>query len=162
MNTSASAAVLTALQKRGWRLGVAESLTGGAVCADLVSVPGASVVLLGGVVAYATPVKRLLLGVDAELLERHGPVHSAVALQMAEGIRHAVASDGTPAEVGISTTGVAGPGPSDGHPPGTVHVGIVTPVGARTEEFHFAGDRAEIRRQTVNGALEALLRTLAE
>lgn len=124
--------------------------------------PGASAVLLGGVVAYATPVKHLLLGVDADLLERHGPVHSSVALQMAEGIRHAVAVDGTSAEVGISTTGVAGPGATDGHPVGTVHVGIVTPGGARTEAFHFTGDRSEIRQQSVRGVLDVLLRVLEE
>lgn len=162
MNGSAASAVLTALERRGWRLGVAESLTGGAVCAELVSVPGASSVLLGGVVAYATPVKHALLGVDAELLAQEGPVHPAVALQMAEGVRHAVGIDDRPAEVGISTTGVAGPASADGHPVGTVHIGIVTPDGARTEEFRFAGDREEIRRQSVDGALNALRAMLEE
>ena len=81
-----SAAVLAALGRRGWTLGIAESLTGGALCADVVAIPGASAVLLGGVVAYATPVKATVLGVDAALLAAHGPVHPQVSLQMADGV----------------------------------------------------------------------------
>ena len=69
MSEERAAAVLAALTRRGWTVGVAESLTGGALCAELVSVPGASAALLGGVVAYATPVKSTVLGVDADLLK---------------------------------------------------------------------------------------------
>lgn len=150
--------VVGALRARGWTLGVAESLTGGAVCAALVAVPGASVVLLGGVVAYATPVKHSLLGVDAELLATQGPVHPEVARQMAEGVRHAVAVDGRSADVGISTTGIAGPQSPDGQSVGTVHLGVVTPEGTRTEAFVFDGDRAAVRAQSV----AMLVRMLAE
>ena len=144
-----SAAVLAALGRRGWTLGIAESLTGGALCADVVAIPGASAVLLGGVVAYATPVKATVLGVDAALLAAHGPVHPQVALQMADGVRDVVGVGGAPADVGVSTTGIAGPDSPDGQPVGTVHIGVVTPVASRTTAFHFSGDRDGIRAQAV-------------
>lgn len=151
-----------ALRDRGWTLGIAESLTGGAVAAEFVTVPGSSAVLLGGVVAYATPVKHTLLGVDAGLLAEHGPVHPQVALQMADGVRTAVAVDGRAADVGISTTGIAGPDSPDGQPVGTVHIGVATPSGALTKAFLFAGDRAAIRAQSVQTAFSLLLETLRE
>ncbi len=159
---SAASAVIHGLEARGWTLGVAESLTGGALSAELVSVPGASAVLLGGVVAYATPVKHTLLRVDADLLAEHGPVHPEVARQMAEGVRVAVAVDGRGADVGISTTGIAGPDSPDGQPVGTVHVAAVTPQGALRRSYCFAGDRPEIRRQSVDAALATLLELLGE
>ena len=159
---SSAAAVLTALERRGWTLGVAESLTGGSVSAALVAVPGASSVLWGGVVAYATPVKHSLLGVDADLLARHGAVHPTVALQMADGVRRAVSIDGVDAHVGISTTGIAGPDSPDGQPVGTVHVGVVTPETSRTVEFRFDGDRAQIRSAAVDAVLLTLRDVLGE
>lgn len=162
MSGSGAAAVLSALKQRGWTLGVAESLTGGAMCAEIVSIPGASTVLLGGVVAYATPVKASVLGVDAALLAAHGPVHPQVALQMADRVRGVVRVDGEPAHVGVSTTGIAGPDSPDGQPVGTVHVGVVTPTTSRTTEFHFSGERNSIRVQAVAAALEVLLEVLAE
>lgn len=162
MSEERAAAVLAALTRRGWTVGVAESLTGGALCAELVSVPGASAALLGGVVAYATPVKSTVLGVDADLLAVHGPVHPEVAAQMADGVRRVVSVVGRPADVGVSTTGIAGPDSPDGQPVGTVHVGVATPQGARTMAFRFDGDRALIRSQTVAAALEAMLELLEE
>lgn len=154
---SAAADLVGALRARGWSLGVAESLTGGAVASEIVSVPGASAVLRGAVVAYATPVKRTLLGVDADLLAAHGPVHPDVAVQMAEGVRRTVAVDGRPADVGISTTGIAGPDSPDGQPVGTVHIGVATPNGSRSSSHAFSGGRAEIRRQAVEAALALAL-----
>ncbi|WP_025103226.1 CinA family protein [Microbacterium paraoxydans] len=162
MNGTTPAEALEALRERGWTLGVAESLTGGAVCAALVAVPGASAVLLGGVVAYATPVKRTLLGVDTELLERYGPVHPEVARQMAAGVREAVGVDGLPADVGVSTTGIAGPESPDGQPVGTVHIGVVTPTVSRTRPFRFEGDRDAVRAQTVAAVLDVLAAALRE
>ncbi len=162
MSVASSADVLAALRDRGWTLGVAESLTGGGVCAELVSVPGASAVLLGGVVAYATSVKQTLLGVDGALLERHGPVHPEVALQMAQGVRQAVAVDGRAADVGISTTGIAGPESPDGQPVGTVYVGVVTPERSHTAHFRFDGDRASVRGQSVSAVLDSLAQVLRE
>lgn len=162
MAESAAAAVLAALGRRGWTLGVAESLTGGALCASLVAVPGASAVLRGGIVAYATPVKHTLLGVDDDLLARHGPVHPEVARQMAAGVRRAVAAAGAAADVGVSTTGIAGPDSPDGQPVGTVCVGVSTPDGDRADSFLFVGDRDEIRAQSVAAALAAVLGALRE
>lgn len=132
------------LKELGWTLGVAESLTGGLVAASIVSVPGASAVFRGGVVAYATDVKSRLLGVDDTLLAAHGPVHPRVARQMADGVRRAVGDD-DPADVGISTTGIAGPVSADGQPVGTVHVAVSTPLGSRVESLLLDGDRDAIR-----------------
>ncbi|MEV7631089.1 CinA family protein [Microbacterium sp. NPDC089318] len=151
-----------ALRERGWTLGVAESLTGGAVASEIVSVPGASAGLRGGVVAYATPLKHTLLGVDAALLAEHGPVHPDVAAQMAEGIRLAVAVDGRAADVGIATTGIAGPDSPDGQPVGTVHIGVATPQGVRSIPHLFSGTRAEIRRQARDAAIAAALQAVRE
>lgn len=159
--TSASA-VLAALVERGWTLGVAESLTGGALAAEFVSVPGASASLRGAIVAYATPVKHTLLGVDDALLDAHGPVHPDVALQMAAGVRGALNVDGAPADVGVSTTGIAGPDSPDGQPVGTVHVAVVTPDSSVTEFFRFDGDRTEVRAQAVEAAIDMLARVLRE
>lgn len=150
------------LVRRGWTLGIAESLTGGAVAAEFVSVPGASDVLLGGVVAYATPVKHSLLGVSEDLLAEYGPVHPEVALQMAQGVRGAVRVSGRAADVGLSTTGIAGPASPDGQPVGTVHIAVVTPKAILNEAFRFSGERAQIRAQSVEAALSTLLAALRE
>jgi nicotinamide-nucleotide amidase len=156
--TTSAAGVLAVLRRRQWTLGVAESLTGGAVCAEFVSVPGASDVLRGGLVAYATPVKHSVLGVDAALLAARGAVHPEVALQMARGVRAVVAVDGRAADVGIATTGIAGPESPDGQPVGTVFVAVATPQAERVVRFAFDGDRSAIRAQTV----AALVRLMAD
>ena len=108
-----AAALVAALTARGLTVAVAESLTGGGVTAAVVDVPGASRVLRGGVVAYATELKAALLGVDADLLARTGPVHPDVAAQMARGVRSRLDAD-----LGLATTGVAGPGRPGGAPAG--------------------------------------------
>ncbi|MGM7697171.1 CinA family protein [Microbacterium sp. A84] len=159
---SDAAALVRALRERGWTLGIAESLTGGALAAEVVSVPGASATLLGAVVAYATPLKASLLGVDPALLDEHGPVHAQVAQQMATGVRRTVQVEGRPADVGISTTGIAGPESPDGQQVGTVHIGIATPLGVRAYAFQFDGDRAAIRAQTVDAAIDALVQQVRE
>lgn len=155
-------ALLSSLQQRGWTLGIAESLTGGALTSEVVTVPGASVSLLGGVVAYATPLKHSILGVDDELLRAFGPVHPLVAEQMADGVRGVVSADDTPADVGLSTTGIAGPTSPDGQPVGTVHIAVVTPTGRRVFSHVFAGDRDLVRRQAVGAAIAAALTVVAE
>ncbi|QTV79565.1 CinA family protein [Microbacterium sp. NIBRBAC000506063] len=159
---STAEAVIALLRERGWTIGVAESLTGGDLVSALVSVPGASNALRGGVVAYATPLKHSLLGVDAALLAAHGAVHPEVARQMAEGVRAAVAVDGKPADVGVSTTGVAGPDPQDGQPVGTVHIAVATAAGTGIRSFLLEGDRPEIRRQASDAALHAVHETLLD
>ncbi|MEV4774542.1 CinA family protein [Microbacterium sp. LWH12-1.2] len=162
MTTANAAALLELLRARALSLGVAESLTGGAIAAEIVSVPGASDVFRGGIVAYATPVKHTLLGVDAELLEEHGPVHPEVALQMADGVRRALSVAGFPADVGIATTGIAGPDSPDGQPVGTVHIGVVAPGIKISRMFVFEGDRAAVRQQSVDAALSSALAALRE
>ena len=137
-------ALLQAAADHGVTLAIAESLTGGQVSSSLVEVSGASRVLVGTVVAYATRIKAQLLGVDAAHRERTGPVDRDVALQMADGVRRLLGAD-----VGLATTGVAGPGPADGHPAGTVHVAVVAPWGQRHRELHLGGDRSQIRCATV-------------
>lgn len=157
-----AAELVAALTARGWTLGIAESLTGGALAAEIVTVPGASATLLGGVIAYATPVKASLLGVDAALLAEHGPVHPLVAEQMARGVRDAVSVGGRAADVGLSTTGIAGPDSPDGQPVGTVHIGIATPSHVRAFSLRLDGDRASIRVQTVDAAIEKMLAEMRE
>lgn len=145
---SPAADLLSVLGRCGWSLAVAESLTGGAVCDRLVAVPGASQVLRGGVVAYATAVKATVLGVDATLLAERGAVDPQVALAMAHGVRRLL-----DAQVGMATTGVAGPDPQDGAPVGTVYVAVVTPAQAQVRRLQLDGDRARVRA----GAVEAVL-----
>jgi nicotinamide-nucleotide amidase len=154
--------VVGALVGRGWTIAVAESLTGGLLVAELVSVPGASAVVRGGVVAYATPLKHELLGVDADLLAENGPVDPEVARQMAAGARERLAVDGEPAAIGLSTTGVAGPDPQGGHPVGEVWLGLADERGAEARRLELGGDRAAIRAATVDAALSWLRDRLAE
>lgn len=148
-------AVVAGLVRAGRTVATAESLTGGLLCATLVDVPGASAVVRGGVVAYATELKASLLGVDVGALDRTGPVDGVVAEQMARGARRVLGAD-----VGLATTGVAGPGPADGFPAGTVFVAIAAdelPGGARHVRLDVPGDRPSVRRETVRAVLAELL-----
>ncbi|MGW2817609.1 CinA family protein [Streptomyces sp. NPDC001415] len=155
---SEAARVLRLLTERDQTLAVAESLTGGLVAAELTSVPGASRVFRGSVTAYATELKRDVLGVDATLLAERGAVDPDVALQMAAGVREVLGSSW-----GIATTGVAGPEPQDGQPVGTVYVSAVGPAGAKkTVALRLNGDRAEIRMESVRSVLELLSSELRE
>ena len=142
------AALVATLRARSETLAVAESLTGGALAAAVVDVPGASTVLRGAVVAYATDLKHALLGVDADLLAAQGPVHPEVARQLADGVR-----DRLGATWGLATTGVAGPDPQDGIAPGTVYVAVTGPDSNRVERLLLPGDRGEVRAATVGRAL---------
>ena len=157
-----AADVVALLSERGLTIAVAESLTGGQLVASLVDVPGASATVVGGVVAYNTAIKNSVLGVSAELLASRGAVDPEVARQMASGVRAALAIDGRPADVGLSTTGVAGPDPQDGKPVGTVYLGLA--IGDRVESvaLSLSGSRSEIRSATVQHALATLLAALNE
>ena len=141
--------LLAALRARGLTLAVAESLTGGLLADALVRVPGASAVFRGGIVAYATDLKTTLLGVDAALLAAQGAVHPEVARQMAEGVRRVCGAD-----VGLATTGVAGPDAQDGHAPGEVFVAVATGAGTVVVPLVLPGGRAEIRAATVEAVLD--------
>ncbi|PWI27576.1 CinA family protein [Pseudoglutamicibacter cumminsii] len=143
------------LERAGLTIATGESLTAGMVASHIADVPGASAVLQGGIVAYQMSVKRDVLGVDAGLLERHGPVHPEVAEQMAIGAARACG-----ARIGVSTTGVAGPEPHGGHPAGTAYIGWAvfdkagTQVRARGHELlQLAGSRAEVRQATVDAVV---------
>ncbi|HWO52346.1 MAG TPA: CinA family protein [Ornithinibacter sp.] len=148
-------AVVRRLRELDLSIGTAESLTGGLVCAALTSVPGASTVVRGGVVAYASEVKADVLGVDPDLLAREGAVCEPVAAQLADGIRRVLGC-----AVGVSTTGVAGPDPADGQPVGTVFVGASGPWGILVEELTLTGDRDQIRSASVLAVLTLLERAL--
>ncbi|SFN12401.1 MULTISPECIES: CinA family nicotinamide mononucleotide deamidase-related protein [Actinomadura] len=150
------------LAGRGETVAAAESLTGGLIGAELTRTPGSSATYGGGVVAYATDVKRRLLGVPGELLAAHGAVHPDVAAAMAAGVRDALGTT-----YGLAVTGVAGPDPQDGHPVGTVYIGLAGPQESRTvvgPRLPVPGNgpetRGVVRRMTVVHALELLRRRL--
>ncbi len=151
MNDGAARLIELAAAK-GLTVAVAESLTGGAVTSTLVGIPGASRVLRGGIVSYATELKADLLGVDTALLAARGAVDPEVALAMAEGVRRVCGAD-----LAVATTGVAGPDPQDGKPVGLVYVAVASAAGAEAVEHRFSGDRGTIRADAVAAAIDALL-----
>ncbi|MFD1827493.1 MULTISPECIES: CinA family protein [Mumia] len=151
------AALIAELRRRTESLALAESLTGGALCARLVDVSGASDVVRGAVVAYAADLKATLLGVDGRLLEERGTVDPGVAEAMAQGVR-----DRLGATYGLATTGVAGPGPAEGKPAGTVFVAVAWPGGVRSLGLALDGDRGAVRSASVDGALALLATVLGE
>jgi nicotinamide-nucleotide amidase len=149
--------LLRLLLERRATVATAESLTGGAVAATLVDVPGISAVFRGGVVAYATDLKTALLDVPASGLAATGAVHEDVARAMAVGVRERLGADW-----GLATTGVAGPDPQDGVAAGTVVVAVAGPhegdVAVRRLELR--GDRASVRALSVVHVLDLLRRRL--
>jgi nicotinamide-nucleotide amidase len=151
--------VIALAAARGATVAVAESLTAGLVAGTLASVPGASQVLRGGVVAYASDLKVALLGVDQDLLDHGGAVQAEVAMAMADGVAARLG-----AGYGVATTGVAGPDPQDGQPPGTVYVAVHAPTGrhvlGRAQDTALDGDRAQVRWATVELALALLAEQL--
>jgi nicotinamide-nucleotide amidase len=139
----------------GQTVAVAESVTGGLVAAALTDVAGASVVVRGGVIAYATDLKAQVLGVDPVLLAQVGAVDADVAEQMAAGVRSLMG-----ATYGLATTGVAGPDPADDKPVGMVYVAVVGPGSSRVKTLSLSGNRADIRAQSVLAALALLAEEL--
>lgn len=149
--------VLAALKARGATVAVAESLTGGLLTATLTAPAGASVVVRGGLVVYATDLKAALAGVPAPLLEAQGPVSPDVAAALAAGAR-----DRLGATYGLSLTGVAGPDPQGDTPVGTVFVGVAGPGGGEVRRLALTGDRAGIRTASVRAALALLAERLSD
>ena len=151
-----AAVVLDALRARGWTIAVAESCTGGMLGARITAIPGSSDAMLGGVIAYQDGVKVRDLGVPPELLAAHGAVSEPVVRAMASGVR---ARMGT--HVGVSITGIAGPGGgSTEKPVGTVWACVETPDGTHAAKVRSVGDRDEIRRRAAQGALNMVRRSL--
>jgi nicotinamide-nucleotide amidase len=152
------AAVIGALRERGLTIATCESLTAGLLSATLAEVPGASAVLRGGLVTYATALKAELAGVDPDLLAAHGAVDPQVAREMARGAVRACGAD-----LGVSCTGVAGPDPQDGKPVGRVYLALArSGGGVRTAELDLTGSRREIREATVRACLDLVLAACAE
>jgi nicotinamide-nucleotide amidase len=148
--------VLALCRARGFSLASAESCTGGLVSARLTSVPGSSDVFEGGVVAYSNALKRQLLGVDEEVLARHGAVSAEVAAAMAAGARKRLGVD-----VAVSVTGVAGPGGGTPEKPvGLVFLHAETPDAGHGIEFSLPADRETIRRRSAAAALHLVRRLL--
>jgi nicotinamide-nucleotide amidase len=154
--------ILDRLRSQGKKLVVAESLTGGLLTSEFSRIAGASDVLLTGIIAYETSLKHELLGVSKALLENQGAVDPEVAAQMAEGLRVKIASKlglDLAQVVAVSTTGVAGPGPVDGVPAGTVWVAIDGPI-SQTLQLELSGTREIVRNATIAGAIAAFARIL--
>jgi PncC family amidohydrolase len=141
------------LLRLGLHLATAESCTGGLVGHRITNVPGSSEVYLGGIVSYSNEAKLSLLGVSRATLERHGAVSEQTVLEMARGAREALG-----AEIGLSVSGIAGPGGgSPEKPVGTVWIGLSAPGYETARRYLFHGDRQEIKQQSAEAGLQLLL-----
>lgn len=147
-----AADVVELLSAHSLTLATAESLTAGAVAARVADISGASRVLRGGVIAYQNDIKADVLGVNTARLDSHGAVDEQVSLQMADGARRRLG-----ANVGVATTGVAGPQPHQGQPVGTVWIAVATDEVQRATLFRFEGDRETIRQASVDAALRLIV-----
>jgi PncC family amidohydrolase len=137
------------LTQRGWSLAVAESCTGGMLGAAITDVPGSSRYFLGGVISYSDRVKLEQLGVSAATLASHGAVSSQTAEAMASGVRRLLHAD-----LGVSVTGVAGPGAEGSKPVGLTYIGIAVEGRASAHRYHWSWGRLENRKASVVAALE--------
>lgn len=136
----------------------AESLTAGLFVATLAEVNGISAVLPGAFVTYAAAAKTKLVGVPAELITTYGVVSDQVARAMARGAQEKLATDWA-----ISFTGVAGPDALEGHPAGTVYIGVATPSGKTlAQRYQFQGDRQAVREASVAAGFDWLAVLLSE
>jgi nicotinamide-nucleotide amidase len=144
------------LREGGLRIAVAESLTGGGLAQRIVRVPDSSDYFAGAVVAYSPQAKQNVLRVPAETLDGPGMVSEACARGMARGVRGLFEAD-----VGVATTGVAGPAPLEGHPPGEVWVAVSSDDGEEARHLQAPGDREQVRRWAQQVALDLLRRHVA-
>ncbi len=146
-----AAKVIDLLRERRQTISCAESITGGAITSELVSVSGASDVLLGSIVAYSKQMKINQLGLSSELIESKGLVSKEVALEMANGARQRLGSSWA-----ISSTGSAGPTALDGSTPGEIWIAILGPDRQESVKLSLNGARQEV----INGAVESALTLL--
>ena len=149
--TATAAEVGELLKAKNFTVATAESCTGGLLASRLTDVSGSSSYVKGGVVSYCNEIKRDILHVKAETLEQFGAVSEDTARQMATNVREIFSST-----FGLSTTGVAGPSPSEGKPVGLVYVAIAGENFSEVKECHFKGTRTEIKAQAVEATLELL------
>ena len=150
MGDDLATSVIGSLATRGLTLATAESLTGGGLGAVLTSVPGSSAAYVGGVISYATRVKVDLLEVPLMIVQGDGVVSAACARAMAAGVRRVLTAD-----IGVATTGVAGPDLQEGKPAGTVFVAVADAQGDAVRALHLDGDRAAIRAAASRGGARA-------
>ncbi len=141
--------VVEVLKEKGLVITTAESCTGGLVAAGIVNTPGASAVFKEGYITYSNEAKMKLLGVRAETLEKYYAVSEETAYEMAQG-----GAKNAGADVCVAVTGVAGPDMEDGKPVGLVYVSCYYNGRVQVKECHFKGDRAQIRAQAADSALE--------
>lgn len=146
--------ILEILSQRGETISVAESLTGGGLAEALSSLPGSSQIFRGSVTAYQAETKNSVLQVPLALISEMGTVSEEVGVSMAAGVKDLMGSTWS-----ISTTGVAGPGPVDGVPAGTVWVAIDGPI-SQTLQLELSGTREIVRNATIAGAIAAFARIL--
>jgi nicotinamide-nucleotide amidase len=147
--------IVKALKRQGQTLSLAESITGGGLAESITGVAGASEVFLGGFVTYSDASKVKFLEIPKRLLTKHTAVSEEVAKEMAESTREQFKSD-----FAIATTGVAGPGKAYGQAAGTVWIAIASKRETITVALALAGDRATIRRDTIQSALATFSRIL--
>ena len=153
--TSLAEIIVKNLAEKNLHITLAESLTGGLVAECIVRVPGASAVLWGSFVSYTNNAKIKMLGISEELIKKHGPVSSPIAIAMAEG-----ALDKSGADLALSITGLAGPdGDGTGVPVGTVWIGLARKEASSSfaQSFAFTGSRNEVREAAASAALKLLL-----
>lgn len=144
------------LLEKGKKIATAESCTGGMIAAKITAVAGASACFDLGVVTYSNRQKNRILSVSDLTLEEYGAVSEETALEMCKGVKNISAAD-----VGISVTGIAGPGGgTPDKPVGTVWIGICGEGVHQARRFLFEGDREQVRIQTVNTALEMARRCI--
>jgi nicotinamide-nucleotide amidase len=143
------------LSQQHLTISVAESLTGGLVAASLTQIPGASAVFKGGIIAYRDEIKQQVLKVDPALITKFTSISEPVAQSMATNIREIMNTD-----IGIATTGVAGPDKSDGFAPGIVFVAISIGDHKICQKLELVGDRTQIRDQSVNEIFKLTLSQL--
>lgn len=145
-----------ALQEKGLTLATAESCTGGRIGDRITDTAGSSVYYLGGVVAYSNEAKVNLLGVNPDTLRLYGAVSDATALEMAQGVKERFG-----AEIGLSVTGIAGPGGGSREKPvGTVHIGLVVGREKHSGKYRFWGGREQVKAQAAMMALDWARRML--
>jgi PncC family amidohydrolase len=147
-----------ALQKKGWKLAVAESCTGGLLGHRITSVPGSSAYFLGGIIAYSNIAKGRLLGVRSSTLASHGAVSRETSLEMARGVCQAIGAD-----VGVSVTGIAGPhGGTAEKPVGLTWIAACSPQGEWAERHIWSDDRAQNKEHSASAALALVLKAVEE